>query len=496
MRETLNLEDVFPKSGVPKHTYVQPIEYADLMVALRNRKMPVIVEGPSGIGKTTLLRKTFDDLGVSPLFLRARKDGDWPAIGSLQNLKFKGNSPRGTVVIDDFHLLSEKLKRRIADYIRGLADEDAPQKKVIILGINKAGQALIDLRPDIHGRIETFSLKTSSDEKIAELLRLGSECLNVTFADVDRMVHESQGSFHLAQHIAYQACIKQSITKTQDQLTVVTTTVEQIRDGILDSLATRWFALARTFARGTVFNPDGRKPYLWLLYWFAKSNDWTLDVRRTIEEHPEHKQSLTAVTNPTNKRLENFLSDRNNGLDAFLHYDPVSQHLAIEDPKAFYYLKHLNFRKFARECGFSNREFVRKYDFALSFAGKERPLAELLFERLTRRQLNVFFDQNEEARLLGEKIEEYLRPIYESDAEYVVPFLSPEYPNRVWTKFESDIFKARFGEKRVLPVVVDDYKPDQFGSVYNVGYCTIERAGDIDAQIEKIADLMASKLQL
>src|SRR5262245_62041667 len=101
----LPLEDVFEKAGVPRHTFVQPIDYTPLSVALRNPRMSVIVEGPSGIGKTTLIRKVLEDLGAPHLFLRARRQKDHSTIGQIEHLRFKGNTPKGTVVIDDFHLL-------------------------------------------------------------------------------------------------------------------------------------------------------------------------------------------------------------------------------------------------------------------------------------------------------------------------------------------------------------------------------------------------------
>ena len=50
MRRTL--EDVFKLSGVPEVTFVEPVEFSRLVVALRTKGRGVVIEGPSGIGKT------------------------------------------------------------------------------------------------------------------------------------------------------------------------------------------------------------------------------------------------------------------------------------------------------------------------------------------------------------------------------------------------------------------------------------------------------------
>ena len=41
------LEDVFKLSGIPTHTFVQPVEYNKLLVALRTAGRGVIIEGPT-----------------------------------------------------------------------------------------------------------------------------------------------------------------------------------------------------------------------------------------------------------------------------------------------------------------------------------------------------------------------------------------------------------------------------------------------------------------
>jgi len=157
--------------------------------------------------------------------------------------------------------------------------------------------------------------------------------------------------------------------------------------------------------------------------------------------------------------------------DEFFHYQPETSVFTVEDPKLVFYLRSINWKSFVREVGFSTSEFPGKYDIALSFAGTERAHAKALFDIFAAREVSVFYDENEQHRIVSERVEEYLAPIYRSEAAYVVPLLSPEYPKRIWTKFESDQFKGRFGEKGVIPIryrtAADGYFSDasEYGSL-------------------------------
>ena len=56
------LEEVFKTSGVPTFTFVKPVEFDRLIVALRTAGRGLVIEGPSGIGKTTSVLKALEQL--------------------------------------------------------------------------------------------------------------------------------------------------------------------------------------------------------------------------------------------------------------------------------------------------------------------------------------------------------------------------------------------------------------------------------------------------
>jgi len=57
------LEEVFKLSGVPTHTFVEPPQYLAVKVAIRTPGRSVVLEGPSGIGKTSTVTRIIEELG-------------------------------------------------------------------------------------------------------------------------------------------------------------------------------------------------------------------------------------------------------------------------------------------------------------------------------------------------------------------------------------------------------------------------------------------------
>ena len=74
----LKLQDVFVLSGIPEHTFVYPVEYTRLLVALQTAGRSIVVEGPSGIGKTTAIARAIKEAKLTNevLSLSARKKED------------------------------------------------------------------------------------------------------------------------------------------------------------------------------------------------------------------------------------------------------------------------------------------------------------------------------------------------------------------------------------------------------------------------------------
>jgi hypothetical protein len=485
------IDEVFKKSGVPTHTFVAPMEYDRVTVALRTPGRGIIIEGPSGIGKTSCVKKALEGIGIQEqcVWLSARKEGDKDFISALPSMK-----GLGVVVIDDFHRLSIGPRRALTDFLKVLADEEDTTSKVILIGINRAGQTLVDYAPDLLHRVETIRFGRTNVERIQQLIELGEQALNCRITIADDIASEAEGSFAMAQILCHEACVQGKVVETVpgDQPLLLSSSLPCIREAVLADLNPRFFPLARDFATGNKLRREGRAPYLHLLRWLSHTQEGALDTKEAIAANPELKGSVSQVIE---KGHLNTLISGSEAIAELIHFEPATQLLTTEDPKLLYFIRHIIWSKFAKQVGFHSIAFKGQYDFALSFAGEDRAVAEKLAEELSSREISVFYDKNEQHRILANDVEEYLAPIYRSESRFVIPLLSKDYPRKIWTKFESENFKQRFGERSVIPVWFTDAPAGMFDESRKYGGMTFDPAGDLVSQVRGIADALSKKLE-
>lgn len=484
------LEEVFRLSGVPTHTFVAPIRYDAIKVGVRTPGRSVVLEGPSGIGKTTTVANVIEELGKGDAILQlsARKPDDLAIIEGLP-----GMARIGTVVVDDFHRLSDALKANLSDYMKVLADAGDEESQLVLIGINKAGDQLVRFAHDLGMRIDIFKMEANPPEKIEELIGKGEAVLNVVIRDKAGVASRSQGSFHIAQVLCHSLCLEAGVTETQVDQLQIDQSVDVVIERVMADLSRAFMTPAIEFARGSKIRREGRAPYLHILKWLSESEDWSLDLEEAIRMHPEHKGSIGQVIEKGH--LETLLRDKEDILGPYFHYEASTKILSVEDPKMIFFLRNLVWREFSRKVGFSSDHFKGTYDFALSFAGADRNAAKRLFEILTEREVVVFYDENEQHRIVARDVEEYLAPIYRSEANYVLPLLSKEYPKRIWTKFESDQFRTRFGENSVVPIRFRDVEPGFFSEEQRYGGMAFDPAGDLETQLQEIAETLCKRLE-
>jgi len=249
--------------------------------------------------------------------------------------------------------------------------------------------------------------------------------------------------------------------------------------------------LVRTFIIGPKLRREGRAPYLHILRWLADSDSWSISLKEEVRNHPEASGSVGQVVEKG--YLKKFVETHPEFQDV-LNYDDSTNILTVEDPQFIFFIRNIIWYKLVQQLGFKNLKFDSKYDFALSFAGIERELARKIFDGLTDCEFSVFYDENEQHRILAENIEDYLAPIYRSEAKYVICLLSSTYPTRIWAKFESDQFKQRFGDHCVIPVLFKDVPLGMFDEVSKVGGITFDPSRDMSPQVHEIVHLLTKKL--
>ncbi|MDI7924620.1 TIR domain-containing protein [Ferirhizobium litorale] len=485
------LEDVFRLSGIPTFTFVHPDKYDEIMVSVRTPGRCMVIEGPSGIGKTTTITKVLADLGKSDQVtsLSARRPKDIELIASLPDM-----ADIGTVIVDDFHRLPEETKEQLSDFMKVLADTEDEKSKLILIGINKAGTQLVRFAHDLGLRIDVFRLEANPKELVQQVIELGEAALNITIDGKDQVTDRAQGSFQLVQLLCHKLCILDKVTEDQKEHRVIQTSVNVVVEDVISDLGRQFKEAAITFARGSKLRREGRAPYLHILRWLSEGEDWSLDLSEAMIAHPDMKGSIGQVIDKG--WLKALLEDpeKSKLLAPYFHFEPSTSVLSVEDPKLIFYLKNMIWRVFTQQVGYKASYFEGKFDFALSFAGADRTLAERIHQLLTEREVSNFYDENEQHRIIAQNVEDYLAPIYRSEARYIIVLQSPAYPTRIWTKFESDAFKERFGKNEVIPIRFKTVVPGFFTDDSKYGGIPFDPNEEHEKQAQYIVDLLCKRL--
>ncbi len=133
-----------------------------------------------------------------------------------------------------------------------------------------------------------------------------------------------------------------------------------------------------------------------------------------------------------------------------------------------------------------------EYDIAISFAGEDREIAHLLAKKLyINHGLSVFYDDYEQAKLLGKNLTEYLIDIYMNKASYCIILISQSYKEKRWTLHEWRAAQARALEEPdsdyIIPLRIDE--SDLPGLLPTVSYLKVSTEN-----IENVASVIFNKV--
>ena len=122
----------------------------------------------------------------------------------------------------------------------------------------------------------------------------------------------------------------------------------------------------------------------------------------------------------------------------------------------------------------------------------DRATAQRLAGSLKNLNIRVFYDEDQQAELLGQNLYTYLNHVYAHQARYCVLLASKAYVERAWTSHERTAAQERAFRERggayVIPVRIDETPIPALPST--VAYVRIEEG------VERIARLIERKLWL
>lgn len=444
------LEDVFVTEGVPTETFVRPPNYNEIFVDIRRPGKPVVIEGQSGTGKTTTVKKiqaALDEAAV-PTYLSARKTRDVERIARLAD-----QQELGAFIIDDFHRLSPELRTKLADIAKLAAEEwDAETyPKLIIIGINEVGSSLIQFVPDIAKRIGIHRISPASEDLTRELITSGCEALNIHLEDPHAIFAESQGDYWLTQQLCQTACTVSGVLEELPDRIAVAIDMPRIRAVVVEKLRAAYYPAVKEFCRGRRFRPSN-DPYFKMLKVVAENGQPVVDLTALANGNDDVRGS---INNIKDARLSNLL-DSKDLASRYFFYSPETTTFAIEDPAVFYFLRHLDWEALRADCGFRGRDEVYEFDIAISFAGENRSLAKHIAEQLLSLDVQVFYDENFEANYLGKAWTKEFARIFGTASRYVVCLLDVHHQEKIWPTFEREVFAPRVQRGEVIPVFLDD----------------------------------------
>jgi nucleoside phosphorylase len=348
------LYEVFIKSGVPHVTFVKREDFGRLKLALAQPGRGVIIEGPSGVGKTTAIKKAIEELadeqylppaisatGRGVQLLSARDPEHRARLRTLRDWH------HDTVIIDDFHRLSPGLREDIVDYLKYLADTEASAKKLVIVGIPHSGQTLADISFDIATRVDVFHWGKVKDELVMRMIEQGEKALNIVFDQKIEIVLAASGSFNIAQYLCFHFCEKAGVKRTQDQELARIVNCD-VNAAVSDVMAIAAQKFGESIRRFVALGGHQDTICLRLLEELAQSDDGLLSLHLLKKKKRELARGIERFIGE--KWMDGLYQDYPACM-YHLFFDPTSHLLAIDDPQLTFYLNRVQFTVLAREAG-------------------------------------------------------------------------------------------------------------------------------------------------
>lgn len=448
------LYEVFVKSGVPTVTFVEREDFPALKLALAQPGRGIVLEGPSGIGKTTTLKKAFEQV-QSDSHSKNPQHTEFDMLSARnpehrQRIETLPHWHSGTVVVDDFHRLSPNTRQMLVDYLKYLADIEPVAKKLVIIGIPQSGRMLVDLSFDLATRIDIFDIGKVSNDLIVQMIGQGERALNIEFDRRLEIALAAAGSFNIAQYLCYQICLNANITQTQSLPGLVKSNLETAVSGVMQVLNLRFGEAVRRFS--SLGGPADRTT-IDLLERLAQTPDGYLSLRPLLETASPLGQQVQELF--SGDSIAALYRDYPN-IANFLHMDVDIPALVADDPQLKFFLSKTSMARLAREVGKVTQLSTRASVF-ISYAHGDKAYVDRLRIHLQALENLGAISAWDDTRLrAGSRWEDEMRDAIER-AQVAVLFISTGYFASPFVReFEvlSLLDRAAKNGTRIVPVLI------------------------------------------
>lgn len=340
------LTDIFRTTGVPDLSFVAPAQLPELVTRLKVKGEGLVVDGPSGIGKTTAVRKALQSVALTARWLSGTSE---PDVDALEGVLRAGPAAwSGILVVDDFHRLAQANQRRVASFLKAVADNGGPGK-VVVIGVNPVGTSLVQDFPDVAGRFRVVAMRSQPDAKIADLVDRGGQAANLVFDARDDLVRAAAGSFYTAQMLCLEAAALDGVREVPESpRRIASGPYGGVADRVREQLRFKYQDAIRTFASWCP-SPPPQGATLALLWMMSSGPDGTVSLAEARTRFP----ALAAPLDWLMASNLQALFTKEPRLGQLFFYNRDAAVLSAEDPQLEFYLRTLSWPGLARDSGHS-----------------------------------------------------------------------------------------------------------------------------------------------
>lgn len=505
MQVKYTLSDVFNEAQIPAVTFVPPKEFGDIVGSILTSGKHVTLCGPSGCGKTTLAHKALDKAKIGTggqYWMSGRshiEQGTWQEVfarefgcSDHENEILEFLAVCGILVIDDFHHLQREVRDAIGKNLKLWHEKSV---RAFIIGIAESAHHLLEIDSELGIRNDPYDMKVQNVSFIAKVIELGQNALNISFnpSTQSEFIQASKGIPSAIQVICRIACQRNDVYETLDTHREIACEMRDITDGVLRSYRGKYQNKVIGMAKGKQQATSVHNTYFQIIKHICSLDKSEIHVQELrdrivgVEDDPKERAKKNTSLYNCLDNLQDVIQQR--GLADALYYDPTSKTISIEDPSFRLYLSLIDLGQLEKSVKVRKTRFP--WDVALSFAGEQRGIVERFRELLNAKGYTVFYDFDQQHLLWGQNLRLKLADVYANEAEFMVVFLSKEYPEKDWPSFEIEIGKEARGKRTseyLLPIRVDDVHIVGLSS--DVGYMDLRRHS-----VEEIIDVLLKKIE-
>jgi hypothetical protein len=144
---------------------------------------------------------------------------------SAQRLASELGSRKLSWVIEDFHKINAEERMKVAHALKIFADEGAryPDTRVIVLGVSTSIDELVEPATNVGSRLVDIQVPPLPDKYLGEILTIGEDLLNLDFTAIRKLLLDtSVGTVNITHALALACCNERDVESRAAETVVFT----------------------------------------------------------------------------------------------------------------------------------------------------------------------------------------------------------------------------------------------------------------------------------